>query len=206
MLQGAPGLAPWPPALPRTCGWEVWSNGLMVYRISEGIKTSTRWRAAGVAGAAAAALAAVTIPAATGAAAPAPCTAQALDLSTRERPSESPGQLEVVLTNASAQSCALQGFPDVDLVGPEDPAFGPSYRLPRQAADPAPLTVEPGAAVSSLLTYLPGGPDGWVPVTLIATPPDTTTQLQTPWPAGVSVQRQDGATHPGTYIGPLQPA
>ncbi|MEU4839726.1 DUF4232 domain-containing protein [Nocardia testacea] len=167
-----------------------------------------RWRAAGAAGAAAAALAGVTLPAATSAAAPAPCAAEALHLSTRERPSDSPGQsrLEVVLTNTSTQRCAVQGFPGVDLVGPEDPTFGPTYRLPRQAADPAPLTVEPGAAVSSLLTYLPGGPDGWVPVTLVATPPDTTTPLQTPWPAGVSVQRQDGATHPGSYIGPLQPA
>lgn len=180
----------------------------MVYRISKGTRTSTKWRAASVAGAAAAALAAVTIPAATGAAAPAPCTAQALDLSTRERPWDSPGQgrLEVVLTNTSTQTCAVQGFPGVDLAGPDDPAFGPTYRLPRQAAEPAPLTVQPGAAVSSLLTYLSDGPDGWVPATLVVTPPDITTRLQAPWPAGVSVQRQDGATHPGTYIGPLHPA
>ncbi len=180
----------------------------MMYRMSKGTRTSTEWRAAGVAGAAAVALAAVTIPAATSAAAPAPCAAEVLDLSTRERPSDSPGQgrLEVVLTNTSAQSCAVQGFPGVDLAGPDDPTFGPTYRLPRQAAEPAPLTVEPGAAVSSLLTYLSDGPEGWVPVTLVVTPPDTTTQLQAPWPAGVSVQRQDAATHPGTYIGPLQPA
>ncbi|MCX0273175.1 DUF4232 domain-containing protein [Nocardia zapadnayensis] len=167
-----------------------------------------KWRVAGASGAATAAVAAVTIPAATSAAVPALCAAEALDLSTRERPSDLPGQsrLEVVLTNISAQNCAVHGFPGVDLAGPEDPTFGATYRLPRQAADPAPLTVEPGAAVSSLLTYLPGGPDGWVPVTLIVTPPDTTTRLQAPWPAGVSVQRQDGATHPGTFIGPLQPA
>lgn len=178
----------------------------MIYRSSKGSRTSTRWRVAGAAGAAA--LAAVTIPAATSAAAPAPCAAETLGLSIRERPSDSPGQgrLEVVLTNTSAQSCAVQGFPGVDLAGPEDPTFGPTYQLPRQAAEPAPLTVEPGAAVSSLLTYLPDGPDGWIPVTLVVTPPDTTTRLQAPWPAGISVQRQDGATHPGTYIGPLQPA
>ncbi|MET8796924.1 DUF4232 domain-containing protein [Nocardia sp. NPDC004568] len=174
----------------------------------KGTRTSTKWRVAGVVGAAAAALAAVTIPAATSAAAPARCAAEALDLSTRERPSDSPGQgmLEVVLTNTSAQSCAVQGFPGVDLAGPDDPTFGPTYQLPRRAVEPVPLTVEPGAAVSSPLTYLADGPDGWVPVTLVVTPPDTTTQLQTPWPAGVSVQRQDGATHLGTYIGPLRPA
>ncbi|MET8871542.1 DUF4232 domain-containing protein [Nocardia sp. NPDC004604] len=170
--------------------------------------TSTKWRVAGTAGAVMASLAAVMIPTATSSAAPAPCAAETLNLSTRERPSDSPGQsrLEVVMTNTSTQSCSVQGFPGIDLVGPEDPTFGPTYQLPRQAADPAPLTVEPGAAVSSVLTYLPGSRDGWVPATIVVTPPDTTTQLQAPWPAGVSVQRQDGATHPGTYIGPLQPA
>ncbi|MFI5716136.1 DUF4232 domain-containing protein [Nocardia sp. NPDC051750] len=170
--------------------------------------TSTKWRAAGAAGAAVAALAAVMIPAATSVAAPALCTAETLNLSTRERPSDSPGQstLEIVLTNTSAQTCAVQGFPGVDLTGPDDPAFGPTYQLPRQDVNFAPVTVDPGAKVSSLLTYLPGGPGGWVPTTIVLTPPDTTTQLQAPWPAGVSVQRQDGATHPGTYIGPLQPA
>ncbi|MBB5917140.1 hypothetical protein BJY24_006052 [Nocardia transvalensis] len=169
--------------------------------------TSTTWRVTGIAGAVLASLAAVTIPAVTSAAAPAPCAPESLALSTRERPSDSASQgtLDVVLTNTSAQACALQGFPGVDLVGPADPTFGPTYSLPRQAADPTPQTVEPGAAVSSLLTYLPGGPDGWVPATVVVTPPDTTTQLQAPWPAGVSVQRQDGATHPGTFVGPLVP-
>ncbi|GGK89789.1 DUF4232 domain-containing protein [Nocardia jinanensis] len=167
-----------------------------------------KWRVAGTAGAAMASLAVMMIPAATSAAAPAACSAETVDLSTRERPSDSPGQsrLEIVLTNTSTQSCAVQGFPGADLVGPEDPTFGPTYRLPRQEVGFAPATVEPGAAVSSLLTYLPGGPGGWVPATIVVTPPDTTTQLQAPWPVGVSVQRQDGATHPGTYIGPLQPA
>lgn len=165
-------------------------------------------RVAGTAVAATAALAAMFIPAATSAATPVLCTAETLNPSTRDRPSDSPGQrrLEIVLTNTSAQSCAVQGFPGVDLVGPADPAFGPTYQLPRQDVDFAPVTVAPGAAVSSLLTYLPGGPGGWVPATIVLTPPDTTTPLQAPWPAGVSVQRQDAATHPGTYIGPLQPA
>ncbi len=179
-----------------------------MFREPKGTMTSTKWRVAGSAGAATAALAAMIIPTATATAAPVLCTAETLDLSTRERPSDSPGQarMEVVLTNTSAQACAVQGFPGADLVGPEDPTFGPVYELPRQDVDFAPVVVEPGSAVSSVLTYLPDGPDGWVPATLVVTPPDTTTPIETPWPAGVSVQRQDGATHPGTYIGPLQPA
>ncbi|MEU4311010.1 DUF4232 domain-containing protein [Nocardia sp. NPDC024068] len=169
--------------------------------------TSRTWRAAGAAGVAVAALAAVMIPAATSAAAPAPCSAETLNIGTRERPTDSPGQgrLEIVLTNTSAQSCAVQGYLGVDLAGPDDPAFGPTYSLPRQEVGFAPVVVEPGSAVSSDLTYLPGGPGGWVPATIVVTPPDTTTQLQAPWPSGASVQRQDGATHPGTYIGPLRP-
>lgn len=97
-----------------------------------------KWRAAGAAGAAAAALAGVTLPSATSAAAPAPCAAETLHLSTRERPSDSPGQsrLEVVLTNTSTQRCAVQGFPGVDLEGPEDPTFGPTYRLPARPRIP----------------------------------------------------------------------
>lgn len=170
--------------------------------------TYSKWRATGSAGVVIAALAAMMIPAATGSAAQVLCSSELLDISTRERPSDSPGQarLEIVLTNTSAESCVVQGFPGVDLVGPEDPTFGPVYEIPRQDVNFAPVVVDPGAATSSLLTYLPGGPDGWVPATLVLTPPDTTTQLEAPWPAGVSVQRQDGATHPGTYIGPLQPA
>ena len=54
-----------------------------------------------------------------------------------------------------------------------------------------------------MLTFLPVL-GGWVPDTIVLTPPDTTTRLEVPWiPGGVGVARQDAATHPGTYIGPL---
>ena len=106
----------------------------------------------------------------------------------------------VILTNISPQSCTLQGYPGVDLVGPD----GPSYSLPRQSGSPQALTLAPGASASSRLTFLPT-PNGWVPTTIVVTPPDATTQVQTPWiPGGIAVLRQDGATHPGTYIGPLE--
>jgi hypothetical protein len=35
------------------------------------------------------------------------------------------------------------------------------------------------------LTFLPT-PDGWVPETIVVTPPDATTQLQVPWIPAVS--------------------
>lgn len=176
--------------------------------MSKGSTTPTTRRVAGAACAATAAMAAVMIPAATSSAESPLCAAHVLEPSTRERPSDSPGQgkLEVILTSTATHACAVQGFLGVDLVGPEDPTFGPIYQLPRQEGEPTRLTVQPGGAVSSLITYLPGGQDGWVPDTIVVTPENTFAQVETPWPAGVSVQRQDGATHPGTYIGPLLPA
>jgi Protein of unknown function (DUF4232) len=142
---------------------------------------------------------------ATAAAAPM-CAADSLSLSTG--PYGAPGDsaqmhFAVILTNISSQSCTLRGYPGVDLVGSADQQNGPTYSLPRQSGAPQPLTIAPGASASSRLTFLPT-PNGWVPRTIVVTPPDTTAQLETPWiPGGIAVLRQDGATHPGTYIGPL---
>jgi hypothetical protein len=114
-----------------------------------------------------------------------------------------------MLTNISQQSCTLQGYPGVDLVGPDVPTWGPVFSLRRQSGDPQPFTLEPGASATSILTI--GEPslpeDFWMPTSIVVTPPDATTQLEIPWiPGDVAVQRQDGATSPATYIGPLQPS
>ncbi|ORB16043.1 hypothetical protein BST36_26430 [Mycolicibacterium moriokaense] len=136
------------------------------------------------------------------------CTPDSLTVNTG--PYGAPGDssqihFDVILTNIAEQACALQGYPGVDLVGPDDPMWGPVYSLPRQSGDPQPLTIAPGASASSRLTFLPA-PDGWVPTFIVVTPPDATTSLEVPWiPGGVGVLRQDGATSPGTYIGPLEP-
>jgi hypothetical protein len=117
-------------------------------------------------------------------------------------------ELEVILTNISQQSCTLQGYPGVDLVGPDVPTWGQVFSLTRQSGDPQPFTLEPGASATSILTI--GEPslpeDFWYPTTLVVTPPDATTQLQMPWIPYTAVLRQDGATSPATYIGPLQPS
>ncbi|MGW4247870.1 DUF4232 domain-containing protein [Nocardia sp. NPDC004722] len=137
------------------------------------------------------------------------CTTDMLSLTARLRPdSDSTGQgsLGLILTNTASQPCVTEGFPGVDLLGPDDPAYGSTYHLPRQSAATQPLTLAPGQSAESDITYLPGGPQGWYPNTILLTPPDTTTQLNTPWPQGISVLRQDAATHPGTFIGPLQPS
>lgn len=140
------------------------------------------------------------------------CTTDSVNLTATAAPAPDPdaqSQVTLTFTNVSAQACILQGYPDVDLLGPEEPTFGSTYRLPQQAGDPQPLTLAPNDAAAATLTFLPGPPDGWVPTTIQVAMPRTSPKqhLQTSWiPAGTSVLRQDAATHPGTYIGPLRPA
>ncbi|MEZ0353081.1 DUF4232 domain-containing protein [Mycobacterium sp. pR1184] len=167
-------------------------------------------------GAAAMALASVlALPTATTTAAATPwCGADSLKLAAS--PPISPGEqiylhFYVILTNVSQQTCTLQGYPGVDLVGPDDPPLGPTYSLPRESGDVRPVVLAPGASAASLVAFLPKiGPDGmepaWPPTTIVVTPPDSTTQLKTPWiPGGLTVLRQGDGTHPGGQVGPLQP-
>jgi Protein of unknown function (DUF4232) len=160
--------------------------------------------------------AALALPAAmnTTAAATPWCGADSLNLHTS--PPISPGQqvylhFYVILTNASQQTCTLQGYPGVDLVGPADPTLGPTYSLLREDGDVRAVVLAPGASAASLLAFLPkvganGLEPAWPPTTIVVTPPDSTTRLETPWiPGGFTVLRQGDGTHPAGRIGPLQP-
>jgi hypothetical protein len=110
----------------------------------------------------------------------------------------------VVWTNTSAAGCLMEGFGGVDLQGPDDP-MGPTYSLPRTSATPESFTLAPGHAAHTTITWLPpqDGP-GWTPTTIVVTPPDETRSARLDWPGG-AVLRQDGATHPGSYVGPVSP-
>jgi hypothetical protein len=124
------------------------------------------------------------------------------------------GQLTVpiVYTNTSKKPCRIWGVPGVDLHGPADPN-GPVYSLPRPGADQAQqrFTLVPGASATATITYLtdtPGsvgsfGSTGWVPAQVVTTPPGDTSSLTMPWTTGDTVLRQDSATRPGTFVGPL---
>lgn len=114
-------------------------------------------------------------------------------------------QLPIVFTNVSATPCSLLGFPGTD--------FGAAGALPvslvRTPAKPARVSLAPGGQAHAVLTYL-SGPDPtcdaggpWIPSTLTVTPPDDTTSVQIPWPGGSVDDCQTGATHPGSYIGPV---
>ncbi|MEZ0359392.1 DUF4232 domain-containing protein [Mycobacterium sp. SA01] len=148
-----------------------------------------------------------TAPSPTASAMPA-CTPDVLRLSTGAP--ASPGDttqihFDLIVTNVSPQPCEVQGYPGVDLIGPDDPRWGPDYQVPQQADAAVPITLPPGAAAASRLTFL-ADPNGWVPDTIAVTLPNAPGRMDVPWiPGRVPVARQDAASHPGTYIGPLQP-
>ena len=135
------------------------------------------------------------------------CATNALDvyLGNSQQVVNTQYQVPIVFTNMSAEDCSLLGFPGAD--------FGAAGALPvslvRTPAKPARVTLGPGGQAHAVLTYL-AGPDPtcdaggpWIPSTLTITPPDDTRSVQIPWPGGSVDDCQTGATHPGSYIGPV---
>lgn len=120
------------------------------------------------------------------------------------------GWIPLIYTNTSARPCLLRGVPGADLRGPDDPN-GPVYTLPRQNARVSDVRLPPRASASARMVLLSDqegsvgsfGSKGWVPTQLVTIPPGETSALTVPWPAGLSVLRQDSATHPGSWIGPF---
>jgi Domain of unknown function (DUF4232) len=114
-------------------------------------------------------------------------------------------QVPIVFTNVSAQPCSLLGFPGTDFGA----AGAQPVSLVRTPAKPVRVSVMPGGQAHAVLTFLTGpdptcdagGP--WIPSTLTVTPPDDTTSVQIPWPGGSVDDCQTGATHPGSFIGPV---
>ena len=178
-------------------------------------------------GAAIAALLALQAPTNTTAVAMPWCDADSLSLSTTPPlyPTPDPWPyifFSVLLTNSSEQTCTLQGYPGVDLVGPgdrnlgvppdpDDPPFDGIVNASRTGGDTQPVVLAPGATASARLGFQPkttatGLAPAWPPTTIVVTPPDSTTQLQTPWPSGgFTVLLINDGTYPVVTIDPLQP-
>jgi Protein of unknown function (DUF4232) len=110
----------------------------------------------------------------------------------------------VDLTNKGSAACTMQGFPGVDLVGSANGKQNYSWPLERSSASYAQVTLQPGGTAHFNLTYLPYASGDGTEITvakIVLTPPNTFTQAQLTWSQEVLLQ--DGATHPGTYIGPV---
>jgi hypothetical protein len=137
------------------------------------------------------------------------CTPAHLALSFRLPPTGDIRQATVLFTNTGPQTCHLKGFPGVDLIGPDHSVYGPRYQLPRSNLVAATVELPPRGSAHATIQVLATTPgsdvSAWTPTTVLITPPDATVQQSAPWPAGVAVVRQDGATHPGTFVNPLLP-
>ncbi|MEH0579313.1 MULTISPECIES: DUF4232 domain-containing protein [Streptomyces] len=109
-------------------------------------------------------------------------------------------QLPVVLKNKTSAACTIQGFPGVDLK-----SSGGSWSLTRSSATSKKITLAAGGSATFTITFLPwtqGSGTEFKATSVVITPPNETTSTTLAWPGG-SVLLQDGATHPGTYTGPV---
>ncbi|CAB4684791.1 MAG: DUF4232 domain-containing protein [Actinobacteria bacterium] len=117
-------------------------------------------------------------------------------------------QINLVVVNKDFVTCRLTGFPAVELIGPVDPLLGSIFTLPEQSGRSQVVALRPGQRAHAVLTVLP--PDrqsaqwapGYVRV-VVQTGAGPSFAMALPWRFG-AVLRQDGASHPGTYIGPLR--
>jgi hypothetical protein len=106
----------------------------------------------------------------------------------------------VVLRNTTHHTCAIKGFPGVDLKAGKH-----TWSLVRSSAKPKTVTVKKGAKAKFTLRYLPyhkGDGGRFAATKVLVTPPDERTSITLKWTYG-SVLDQSGATHPGTYVNPV---
>lgn len=130
------------------------------------------------------------------------CTSNTVQASVGTTLGDNQKDTTIVWRNTSDAPCTMTGFGGVDLRGPDDPQFGPSYSLPRAGEEPTAVVVKPGGTAHTVITWLPG--DSWTPTDIVVTAPDETTSTTLKWDQG-PVSRQDGATRPGTYVHPVAP-
>ncbi|MEV5957907.1 DUF4232 domain-containing protein [Streptomyces sp. NPDC051987] len=109
-------------------------------------------------------------------------------------------------TNRSRHACTLSGFAGVDMVGAQ--RTDGTWSLVRSAKKPAKITLKQGDTVDFSVALLPvarstPAKQKFVPATFLVTPPNETKHFTLKWPFGGQILKQDGATHPGTYVNPI---
>ncbi|MFG3113050.1 DUF4232 domain-containing protein [Streptomyces sp. NPDC048197] len=116
--------------------------------------------------------------------------------------SDAQQNVTVWLKNAGRAACTISGFPGVQLKADD----GHSIDLPRSSKKPTPVTLQPGGSASFTITFLPSvnaGDRKIAPGTVLVTPPNEKQHFQLKWPYGGAILDQSGATHPGTYVNPV---
>jgi hypothetical protein len=122
-------------------------------------------------------------------------------------------RLEIVFTNRTITTCDISGYPTVTLTGPAQVNGGSAsstWALRDQTGSglrPTSVKLVFEQSASAILTYLlaaPGDFPTWNPhflsIALPGVSPGSGMTMAWTWGA---IVRQDGSTHPGTYIGPI---
>ncbi|MFF9062864.1 DUF4232 domain-containing protein [Streptomyces sp. NPDC014882] len=120
--------------------------------------------------------------------------------------SEKQTRAYVWFTNRSERTCTLSGFAGVDMVGAQK--TDGTWSLVRSSRKPVKVTLEPGDTVDFGITLLPVAAstpqtEKFVPSKFLVTPPNETEHFTLKWPFGGQILKQDGATHPATYLDPV---
>jgi len=115
-------------------------------------------------------------------------------------------QAYIWFTNQSKRTCTLSGFAGVDMIGAQ--GTDGTWSLARSSKKPERMTLEQGETVDFSITLLPVAKstpqkEKFVPARFLVTPPNETEHFTLKWPFGGQILKQDGATHPATYLNPV---
>jgi hypothetical protein len=107
------------------------------------------------------------------------------------------------MTNQGSSACTMTGFPGVDLVGSARGQQNYTWSLERATVKYSTVTLQPGGLAHFDLEYLPASSGNTIMTVfkLVVTPPNAFTHADVTWTQ--SVDLQDAATHPGTFIKPV---
>ncbi|MGP3947093.1 DUF4232 domain-containing protein [Streptomyces sp. 6N106] len=160
--------------------------------------------------------AATAIPASAATAKAAPTTCHTADLKAGfamgedARPemdqTEKETQAHIWFSNKSTRTCTLSGFAGVDMIGAQ--GTDGTWSLARSSKTPEKMVLGPGDTTDFSINLLPVAEstprkEKFVPAKFLVTPPNETGHFTLKWPFGGQILKQDGATHPGTYLNPV---
>ncbi|WP_328315955.1 DUF4232 domain-containing protein [Streptomyces sp. NBC_00388] len=118
--------------------------------------------------------------------------------------SDNQTQASVAFTNIGKRTCTLRGFPGVDMTGNQ--ASDGTWSLSRSAKPVTAVSLSPGSTTDFSITLgatTEKGSGAFQPGLVRITPPDEKAQFTLKWPFGGAVTKQDGATHPATFVNPI---
>ena len=110
----------------------------------------------------------------------------------------------VQLSNTTSTPCTMDGFAGVNLVGSAHGESNYAWPLTRDSESYSKIVLTPGESAYFGIKYLPWASGDGTEINvanIVLTPPNTTTSITLPWSA--SVELQDSATAPGTYLTPV---